>query len=140
MTLSRIANIAVMECERQHVGLERLHTLLKGYEYAMKHEGEITYDFLMTLAGIVEPDNHGRTRVTPVTFAQGVSSAANHSEVERLLDNLLNYGDEMPLMKWVKQFLWIHPFNDGNGRVAWILLNMRKDTMQHPVPLPDFKF
>lgn len=141
LNLVHIATRAVAECERQHVGLERLHTLLAGYEYAVNHATDpFTYEFIMTLGGLVEPDNQGRSRITPVTFTRSVSKAANHAEVDRLLGNLITYGDEMSAEEWLKQFLFIHPFVDGNGRTAWVLYQMLKGTLEDPLPLPYFDF
>lgn len=38
----------------------------------------------------------------------------------------------------VKQLLQIHPWADGNGRTASILLNLLLKTLDDPTPLPDY--
>jgi fido (protein-threonine AMPylation protein) len=38
----------------------------------------------------------------------------------------------------VRSFLRIHPFTDGNGRVAFVLYNWLNHTLLAPAPLPDF--
>lgn len=143
MNLERVAALAARECIRQHVGIERLSTLLKGYEHAAKHiktrEGLIErgYEELTYLAGIVEPDNNGRFRNSPVTFRDG-GTAARASEIERLLFSLYAHGDALTAEEWTKQFLWIHPFVDGNGRTGWVLYNLLNGTLDDPLPLPEF--
>lgn len=143
MDLERVALVAAGECIRQHVGIERLITLLKGYEYTVNYikdrEGLIErgYEGVEYLGGVIEPDNYGRFRTTPVTFRDG-GTAAPHADIERLMFNLFAYGDQLSADEWTKQFLWIHPFTDGNGRCAWVLYNVLNGTLDNPVPLPVF--
>jgi hypothetical protein len=41
---------------------------------------------------------------------------------------------------WIKAFLQIHPFQDGNGLVASLLFNWGMNTLDEPFPLPYYKF
>jgi len=138
MNIHAIASAAAIECERQHVGIERLWTLIRGYEYASSlSPADITMGSIAILAGIVEPDNGGVYRKTPVTFANG-GTAANAADVVRLVSGLIVHGNDLTVDEWIKEFLWIHPFTDGNGRTAWVLYNFKNGTMNDPVALPDF--
>lgn len=143
MNLERVATLAARECIRQHVGIDRLSTLLDGYGYAARNMRDRAglvdagAEGLALLGGIVEPDNHGRFRTSPVTFRDG-GTAARSNEIERLLDTLFMHGDTLTVEEWTKQFLWIHPFVDGNGRTAFVLYNVLNGTLDHPEPLPEF--
>lgn len=144
--LVQIAQVAASECVRQHVGLNRLVTLLDAYRQVVSMDVDSMSAFFQEknperfirwLAGEVEPDNQGRFRTTPVTFANG-GTAAPASEVPRLVAQLCAIGDSLTADEWTKEFLWIHPFSDGNGRTGWILYNILSGTMDNPVPLPKF--
>lgn len=154
MDIVRVASIAAAECVRQQVGLYELGQLIKAYENvhaAPQYFTEMPSDF-ERIAAIVEPHkNRYGFRKTPVTFANGGSSA-NAQEIFRLVSRLcadinmlggpdLMIGNENGsdlVDTIVKEFLWIHPFGDGNGRVGWILYNYLRGTMDSPDPLPDY--
>lgn len=151
MNLVKIATACAVECERQQVGLAELGYLIRAYRYVV-NVGEQSFDSLgfQILAKMIEPDkNGGGFRIKPVTFANGGSSA-NSQEIPRLMQShvevidhfnngLLNFMPrEKIVAQVVKEFLWIHPFADGNGRLAWLLLNYLLGTLDDPVPLPDF--
>ena len=72
--------------------------------------------------------NHGgpgNYRDTPVTFING-NTAPKAMHVPRLMSSLCDSGlwDE-DRKEFVLEFLKIHPFEDGNGRTAAILMNVR---------------
>lgn len=132
--------IAMKECVRQHVGFERLETIINGHnklQEALDSNVEITSEFIEKLGGVVEPDNHGRFRVSPVTFQNGGTSA-NSQDIPRLMHNLFTYGDALSAEEFAKEYLWIHPFIDGNGRSGWLIYNWKNNTLNNPVELPKF--
>lgn len=143
MDLVKIGAGAAAECVRQKVGLRELGYLLDGYLWLSEYDGILNVTVMETLGSFVEPaKNHNGFRKTPVTFSNGGSSAPA-SEIPRLMINLrdaIGYGPwdnhEGVIDRLVKEFLWIHPFADGNGRVAYLLYNYLSGTMDSPKPLP----
>jgi hypothetical protein len=79
-------------------------------------------------------------RTTPVTFVNG-NTGAKADQIPRLMDQLCDsdlWNDDREA--FVLEFLKIHPFEDGNGRVAAILMNLGLfwvDTEFVPVPSMD---
>lgn len=137
----------IVECDRQHVGVERHQPLLESWALARAYceAGEkLTVERLCNLAGIGEPDNQGRLRATPVTFMNGGSSATP-AQVEPLVTSLINdhweeaFAEKDGLARqWLREFLWIHPFSDGNGRLGWVLQQWLFETWDAPEVLIDF--
>ena len=151
--LVAIANACAVECERQKVGMRELGYLLEAYEWlAEKAEHlTVTVEVFEVLGSFVEPGkNRAGFRKVPVTFANGGSSA-NASMIPDLLENVVEAikdfhkipptGPTVEMAHVItKEFLWIHPFVDGNGRCGWLLLNYLLGTLDDPVPLPDFNW
>lgn len=136
----KVVDVVMSECVRQHVGFERVETLINAYNNFNEHiknNGIIDGDYVESLGGLAEPDNNGRFRVSPVTFASG-GTAANHNDVKRLIHNLFEYGDELNSDEFTKEFLWIHPFNDGNGRTAWLIYNWKNNSLNNPEKMPEY--
>lgn len=134
------------ECDRQHVGLDRREFLYSAYSraYASVLSGVAlpTEDFVLSLAGELEPSNQGRLRITPVTFANGGSSA-EASTLPRVFSQLIEAagtftGSEEDVRYWVKEFLWAHPFSDGNGRAGFLLYNWLRGSWTNPAQMPYF--
>jgi Fic/DOC family len=153
MNFERIASIAARECVRQQVGLGELADLLRAYQTAKTAARRftlITEGVLLDLAKAIEPLNGGRYRVTPVTFSD-CGDSCHSSQVPSKIRQLLAqqpcrqlfgvdlHSDFVPDVDyWVKEFLWIHPFTDGNGRTAWILRTWLLDHWSFPDSLPDY--
>lgn len=147
MDLSRIGQIAGAECERQQVGMEEFMDLLTAYRYVDRY-GIKSEGCYRVVASIIEPIKNARGyRTWPVIFQDGGGSA-NVNEIPRLM---INFRDNIIALRldngtfppghvdaMVKQFLSIHPFVDGNGRLAWILYNYLFDTLDYPSPLPNY--
>jgi hypothetical protein len=134
--LEKIAIACVRECERQRVGLDRLAALLTGYVYAVENAGRLPNEGdALHLVGIIEPMTFGRYRRTPVTFADG-GSAAGNGEVAPATARLFAALDATTdPVEFVRAFLSIHPFTDGNGRTAFVLLNWLAHTLDSPQEL-----
>jgi hypothetical protein len=155
MSLADIARVAADECMRQKVGLDRFVSLLKAYRMARTmaafggpHESDVLGG---GLAYIIEPSNQGAYRKTPVTFPDG-GNAVHANNIPRAMmqwwagieafsdlvgdataPHVSNVADGL-----IKSFLDIHPFTDGNGRLAWLLRVWLLDQWDDPQPLPDY--
>ena len=143
--VDRIKRAIAFECDRQHVGADRREFLWQAYQRAyavVQQKGQLSYELVLELAGMLEPSNGGRVRITPVTFQDGGSSA-NPTAVPGALRTLVSFagtvaGEVEAVEEWTRQFLWIHPFSDGNGRAGWLLYNWLLDRWRDPVKLPYF--
>lgn len=153
MSLVNIANACAVECERQKVGIRELGYLLEAYQWLSDPDPNTPrtvegrgQDWFLILGSMIEPgkNRHGFRKV-PVTFQNGGSSA-NASEIPRLMSQLVEHIDlyqknpDYDINDLVRQFLWIHPFADGNGRLSFILLNYLRGSLDDPIPLPDYNW
>jgi Fic/DOC family len=145
--LEGIAIACVHECQRQQVGVDGVGNLLLAYAYAeanadrQPNEGD-----LLHLALLVEPQTGGRYRRVPVTFRDG-GTAVPSREIPAVTARLFQqyeqatdggvYGAEH-IEQFVRALLLIHPFHDGNGRVAFVLRNWLRGSLEAPEPLPDY--
>ncbi len=141
MNLVAIAAACARECERQQVGLRELRRLLDAYEKtlpAFRLRPIPTALEARGLAAVIEPLTSGRFRDTPVTFANGGSSASPET-IPETMNRMFELLDEnTDVDEFIKGFLQVHPFVDGNGRTAFILYNWLKGTLEDPLPLPDY--
>ena len=76
-------------------------------------------------------------RHTPVVFRDGGPSA-DHETIPRLMNNLFVHGQDLSADEFTKEFLDIHPFTDGNGRVGSLIWNYLSGTIEDPEPMPYF--
>ena len=136
-----------IECDRQQVGVERHQPLANAWQHARRQAqmgAPLTIPTLLKLADTAEPDNRGLIRTVPVTFQNGGTAASPqiafqlvHSLVAHYWQTAFDEKGDVA-RDWLKQFLWIHPFIDGNGRVAWVLQQWLFETWDDPQPLIDF--
>lgn len=75
--------------------------------------------------------NQGQPAVDPQLIPRAMMRW--YQQCEEYVHNPFFVGDIDDLMK---EFLAIHPFADGNGRVASLLYNHYRGTMLDPIPLP----
>jgi fido (protein-threonine AMPylation protein) len=101
----------------------------------------------MQIACIVEPKENlnGAYRKVPVTFQNGGSSvtAGEIARQVNLLHEAWNEG-RINAEEFVKRYLEIHPWRDGNGRTMWVVYNKIRlpdnGGMIYPQPVPEFSF
>jgi len=137
--IEEIASRCVSECVRQGVGVDATGRLLVAYDYALDHAAQLPAERdLHEIARLVEPAMRGTYRTTPVTFDEG-GPATDWREVPDAMRRLFGALDAGTVpTELVRSFLRIHPFTDGNGRLAFVLYNWLSGTLQSPAPLPDF--
>lgn len=136
--IEAITAACVRECVRQGVGLRQVAGLVVAYDYAIENRGTLPTLFDQEMvAKYVEPRAAARYRLTPVTFASG-GSAAHWQDIPDAMIRMFDAldGDVDPA-EFVRAFLTIHPYADGNGRTAFVLYNWLAGTLSEPQPLPD---
>lgn len=136
--LEGIAIVAARECIRQDVDEYALIRLLDAHWYAWRHRDRTpTEGDILELAFKIEPLHNSGYRRVPVTFAD-LSTGADWKDVPhamKTLSSLLPAPDHYDV---TKALLNIHPFVDGNGRVAWVVFNWLGGHLDDPLALPDF--
>ncbi len=136
------------ECERQQTGPLAVPDMCRAYSYAVHYpypRTRLDGEFIRVLGLMVDPENR-RYRTTPATFKGGTVHAIPASQVPRQMDLLIDafvngHKDGEPRIgagEFVKTFLDIHPFKDGNGRTAAIMWNWIRGTLGDPSTFPDF--
>lgn len=131
---------AAHECKRQHVGPERVPGMLQAWARAKQVGTSFSWADVAFMGSEVEyrnAKNPNGIRTTPVSFPDG-SFGPNAASVPRAIETLFAHGDRTDPDGFVKEFLDIHPFEDGNGRVASILWNVLSGTLEEPRMLPYF--
>lgn len=137
LDLSAIARVAALEAIKQQTDLAGLARLLHAYQWAFHHGSALNKHWLWAVAEMIEPRNtYGRYRKTPVTFTNGGGSC-HHSLIGAQIDGW-SKNKHWPVDARVKELGWIHPFEDGNGRLMWIVRTRLTDTWVSPEPLPDY--
>lgn len=143
--VDHIVQFCAKECERQKTTPLAVANMFAAYTYALDVYDavewpaipELTERHILHIAKLVEPVvNHHGYRTTPVRFAN-FNFAMNAASVPRAMSLLVEHGMN-DSGSFVKEFLDIHPFGDGNGRTAAILFNMVVGDLHYPQPLPDF--
>lgn len=129
------------EVERQGDPMKPyLYGMVQAWQYGIKIQDErrsITEDDIHILAGLVKTKDWSRYRETPVSFAD-MSLGLPWEQIIRQMHLLIEHQHTFTADEFAKRFLDIHPFEDGNGRVAAILWNYINGTIEHPITMPDF--
>lgn len=135
----RIAAACKVECDRQQVRPAEVKQLVEAYNHILKYNSarHLAMEHILTLGAMIEPVKARELRTTPATFAN-LSHAVEASLVPMALQSLLRHQASIPTDAFVKEFLLIHPFADGNGRLAFLLYNHGKFILDYPLPLPDY--
>ena len=134
---------AMREVARQLASPIFVVGMLQAWNYARTQVpvNGITQFHLLTMSRYVRMLDYQPTwRTTAVSFRDG-GTASEWWHIPRqmgLLCDAMQDGpsDEDEVHEWVKRFLEIHPFEDGNGRVGSILYNLLMGTMETPQMMP----
>lgn len=134
-----IVRFCANECHNQGSGEKSVARMVEAYNEAIRYWKAygtfVSESLICKLARIIDPRNDRGYRTTPVTFEDcGYSVAPQH--IQRQMELLLENGNSQTLDEFVKRFLEIHPFVDGNGRVAAILYNFLDGMLEAPQSLP----
>jgi hypothetical protein len=136
-----VVRFCANECHNQRSGEKSVARMIEAYNIALLYRDcgdEISESMICELACTIDPRNANGYRLTPVTFDQGVVEAAKPEHIQRQMELLLEEGGKLTVDEWVKQFLIIHPFEDGNGRVAAIIYNFLDGMLDAPQEMPDY--
>ena len=134
----RIFDACKIECNRQHVGEVEHQQLINAYNYMLSTSHRlVTVENILRIASIIEPVKAKSFRRTPVTFANA-SMGLTPELIPNAMEALIENRDQLSIDEFVKEFLVIHPFQDGNGRTAFILYNMLNRRGTFPEELPDY--
>lgn len=127
------------ECHNQRSGEKSVARMIEAYNRAINHElcGDMVSESMICgLARTIDPRNDKGYRQTEVTFQDEVVPATKAQLVPRAMERLLENMDGATVDEFVRTFLVIHPFEDGNGRIAAILYNYLNGDLEAPQPLP----
>jgi Fic family protein len=133
--------VCAREVERQKDTPMHVAYLLRALNVARNMNAfspTVNEDWIRELNAIVD-NGDGNYRKIPATFNQGMP-AINAENIPNVMANLVKHQDMLTYEEFVYEFLKIHPFEDGNGRVAFLLFNLLKGTIQALEPLPEFTF
>lgn len=140
----QVRSWAKAEVDRQGDPPEFYEYMERAWQYAMgvcedwnNHQPRFNEFHIHKLAGYIRGGQMERYRMTPVSF-RGARLALDWRFIPRQMTLLLENQQNFEIDEFVKAFLDIHPFEDGNGRVASILWNIRNGTLDNPVIFPDY--
>lgn len=132
---------AASECQRQ--GSTKVQELIEAFRWFAENSSPETLEQnILTIAALIEPEkNSNGYRTVPVTFDSG-GTALDAELIPRAMELLCTNYRVLSPNDFCKQFLDIHPFLDGNGRVASTLWNLLQPSSFGywicPEPLPYF--
>lgn len=145
--LTNVMDFCAEEVKRQLAGPQAVADMFVGWQYAAQNPpNSVTNDpkyletFIRSLDAYILGGRKGEVaayRTVPVYF--GLSEVAmSWRNVPRAMESLCKAANDVEPSVFVFEFLTIHPFLDGNGRTAAILLNWLCKRMGNPLPLPDY--
>lgn len=133
----------VMDYIRNESARQRaeIDPMFDAYAKVVAYSGPLTKGLIISLGNCFGFDGY---RTTPVTFDSG-HLATNASTIPGAMTRLVYAAPDKGRINddwfsWVKSFLYIHPFQDGNGRIASLLFNWGMHTLDEPIPLPYYEF
>jgi len=131
-------------------GPTALEDAIKAWEYAVKNKNEITTKYIFKIHGYlmkrIRFDIAGKLRTCDVWIGGQKKIFISEALLKEQLANWLKECDtsasmkkksshdkEQAIYQWHIDFEGIHPFEDGNGRVGRILLNIQRLRLGLPI-------
>lgn len=143
-----VVEYCVEEVERQGHdtsqlnGIERIGWMLDAWSYALReseHTRPIALHDIERIGYLIErAKNAGGFRTCAVTVGGKLTPPWFH--VEAQLKNLVRCQKDLDPLGFYRAFLEIHPFVDGNGRTAKVLLNWLNGTLLETPMFPPKDF
>ena len=118
---------------------EALEDSVVAWHYVKKHREKIGLHSILEsharLMRRLNPEIAGIIRDVPIEVVGGKYSCLEPEKIRKYLDLWLadDYRDEARIDKLHTLFLIIHPFEDGNGRIARILMNAQRLNIGLPI-------
>lgn len=134
------------ETVRQSGTMAEAIGMFSAWQYFAKFESNglrLAEDDLITAVRTIKNDPSLNYRKVPAVFNQGVP-AIPASSVPRAMSSLFYGLREVGVdtyhdaSHWTVEFLLIHPFADGNGRVGSLMWNFLNGSIANPEPMPYF--
>lgn len=112
------------------------HAKAYDYLYDLSHDAPITEETIRAVHKLfyqqIDPDRAGEYRKVPVFISGSQYAVAPVAEISKRMQQLVQWytrheGKMHPVelaAELHKRFVYIHPFVDGNGRVARLLMNL----------------
>lgn len=126
------------ESDRQGATLDETINMVEAWKYTNRFVRFPNLSTIKYLCYLIT--GHNDYRQMPAVFDQGREAVK-----PELISNSMNGWHEWAEVSLrsptetdliIKEFLDIHPFADGNGRVASLLYNYARGTLEDPIPLP----
>jgi hypothetical protein len=129
-------------------GIQRVGWMTDAWSFALTHihKGPPKVIDALFMGHVIEPSKNceriGDTQwvwnyVRRVGVRVGSKICPDAQEIPRLLKRLWKHQEDLKPFEFYREFLDIHPFVDGNGRTAKVLLNWMNDTLLCPIFPPD---
>lgn len=122
-------NVLVLE------GIERVAWMLSAWAFAIEasyaRKRPTIEDVLVIGTNVEQQKNRNGFRSGGVMI--GGRTAPGPEDVDKLLSNLWREGTALTPIQFYKEFEFVHPFFDGNGRTGKILLNWLNGTLLNPI-------
>lgn len=124
------------EVRRQGRGPDRIPGMLEAWMQAIELQyagSDINAKTVQTWAHLVEPTINRLGDWRRVNVMVGGRVCPSVSEVSDLMQRWFSLMPDMTALEAYKEFEFIHPFEDGNGRTGKIILNWINGTLLEPI-------
>ena len=130
----RIYRFCAECCAAQESGELSVARMLDAWDFAYGLT-EVTVGGVLELGSIIEPDNEV-LEWRQIDVLKPLIPVIDWREIPSAMESLVLTSRFADPGDWVQSFLTVHPFIDGNGRIAEIIYNWLRGTMEDPSHFP----